>query len=245
MKTDVSIIVPVKDEEKNILILAEEINAAMKKTNLSWECVWVDDGSTDDSLSQIKSLNQADPRHRWVSLAQNFGQSAAMAAGFANALGRILVTLDGDGQNDPADIPALVNRLISDGADMVNGWRKTREDSFIRKISSKIANGFRNRITRENIRDVGCSLRAFRRECVDRVPVFKGMHRFLPTLIRIAGFDKILEMPVNHRPRKLGKTKYGIHNRLWVGLADTVAVYWMQRRMVFPVIKNKSTREED
>lgn len=245
MKTDISIIVPVKDEEKNILILAEEINEAMKKTNLSWECVWVDDGSTDDSLSQIKSLNQAAPHHRWVSLAQNFGQSAAMAVGFANAGGRILVTMDGDGQNDPADIPALVNRLISDGADMVNGWRKTRKDLFIRKISSKIANGFRNRITRENIRDVGCSIRAFRRECVGRVPVFKGMHRFLPTLIRIAGFDKILEMPVNHRPRKRGKTKYGIHNRLWVGLTDTVAVYWMQRRMVFPVIKNERNLEED
>jgi dolichol-phosphate mannosyltransferase len=243
MKTDISIIVPVKDEEKNISVLAGEINAAMEKINLSWECVWVDDGSTDYTLREIKSLNYASPHHHWVSLAKNFGQSAAMAAGFQNASGSLLVTLDGDGQNDPADIPALVNRLISDGADLVNGWRKTREDSIVRKISSKIANAYRNKMTKENIKDVGCSLRAFRRECVEHVPVFKGMHRFLPTLIRIAGFEKIVEMPVNHRPRKQGKTKYGIHNRLWVGLADTVAVYWMQRRMVFPKVGQRSRLE--
>jgi dolichol-phosphate mannosyltransferase len=234
---DISVIVPVKDEEENISILAGEIDAAMAKLNFSWECLWVDDGSTDDTLVKIKEIGKTNPRHRYLSLERNFGQSAAMAAGFKYAHGPILVTLDGDGQNDPADIPMLVNRLISERADMVNGRRKKREDSMIRKLSSRIGNGFRNWATGENVRDVGCSLRAFRRPCVEDVTVFKGMHRFLPTLVRIAGYGRIIEIPVNHRPRERGKTKYGIGNRLWVGLADTLAVRWMQARMVFPKIK--------
>jgi len=123
---------------------------------------------------------------------------------------------------------------------MVNGWRKTRMDSSVRKASSLIANAFRNKMTKDNIKDVGCSIRAFRRECVDNVILFKGMHRFLPTLIRISGYPKIVEMPVNHRPRRFGETKYGIQNRLWVGLADTFAVLWMKHRMAFPKIKEKS-----
>ena len=234
---EISVIVPVKDEVENILILAGEIESAMEKTSFLWECVWVDDGSTDDTLDEIKRLHNRNPRHQFVSLTQNFGQSAAMAVGFKHAAGDILVTLDGDGQNDPADIPLLVNRLISDKADMVNGRRRKREDSMVRKISSRVANGFRNRMTKENVSDVGCSLRAMRKECIEQVPVFKGMHRFLPTLIRMAGYGKIVEVPVNHRPRERGKTKYGIQNRLWVGLGDTFAVRWMQNRMVFPKVK--------
>ncbi len=237
---DISVIVPVKDEDENITLLAGEIDTAMAKMNYSWECLWVDDGSTDDTLSRISKIGETNPRHRYLSLERNFGQSAAMAAGFKHAEGRILVTLDGDGQNDPADIPMLVNRLISENADMVNGRRRKREDSLIRKISSRLGNGFRNWVTGENVRDVGCSLRAFRRPCVEHVPVFKGMHRFLPTLVRIVGYGRIVEISVNHRPRERGQTKYGIGNRLWVGLADTLAVRWMQSRMVFPRIKEDS-----
>ena len=117
---------------------------------------------------------------------------------------------------------------------MVNGWRKKRRDSLVRKLSSRIANGFRNALTGEHIRDVGCALRVFRREPALKVPVFKGMHRFFPTLFRIAGYDRIAEEPVNHRPRLLGETKYGVNNRLWVGIVDTLAVIWMRRRLVFP-----------
>ena len=237
---DISIIVPVKNEEQSIAILASEMDAVMEKTNFIWECIWVDDGSTDQTLTELKDLHQSNPHHQYISLTQNFGQSAAMAAGFLNARGSILVTLDGDGQNDPSDIPPLVNRLISDKADMVSGRRRRREDSVVRKISSRIANGFRNWMTKENVSDVGCSLRAIRKECVEKVPVFKGMHRFLPTLIRISGYHHIVEVAVNHRPRERGKTKYGIQNRLWVGLVDTFAVRWMQNRMVFPKVKEDS-----
>jgi dolichol-phosphate mannosyltransferase len=240
MQKDVSIIIPVKDEEENIPVLAGEIGAAMGKTNFSWECVWVDDGSADTTLERIKTLHHTDSRHRYLSLTRNFGQSAAMMAGFKNAMGNILVTIDGDGQNDPEDIPGMVHRLVADRADMVNGRRKNRQDTLVRKISSRIANAYRNRMTGESVSDVGCSLRAIRRECVEQIILFKGMHRFIPTLVRMSGYTKIIEVPVNHRPRKLGTTKYGIHNRLWVGLADTFAVRWMQNRLVFPNIKEKN-----
>ena len=235
---DITIIIPVKDEAESILQLAKEVSDAMANTQFSWECLWIDDGSTDGTLEQLTRLSKQGTHHRFLSLDKNYGQSAAMAMGFKHARADILVTLDGDGQNDPKDIPALVHQLINQKADMVNGWRKNREDSSVRKFSSRIANGFRNKLTKENVKDVGCSIRAFRRGCVEQVPVFKGMHRFLPTLIRISGYTHIIEIPVNHRPRERGKTKYGIHNRLWVGLYDTFAVCWMQKRMVFPKVKN-------
>jgi dolichol-phosphate mannosyltransferase len=240
MAMDISIIIPVKDEAENVSILAGEVSAAMTQVAYSWECLWVDDGSTDDTPLELKKVCDNSPHHRFISLDRNYGQSAAMFAGFKNGLGRIFVTLDGDGQNDPKDIPMLVNTLLNKKADMVNGWRKNRADTRVRKISSKIGNGFRNKLTGDHVRDVGCSIRAFHRECVENITVFKGMHRFLPTLARISGFSNILEVPVNHRPRERGQTKYGIQNRLWVGLGDTLAVRWMQTRLVFPRVKNHS-----
>ncbi len=243
---ELSIIVPVKDEEENISSLAKEVNDAMASVPYSWECIWVDDGSTDTTLSELEKMNKEDPRHRFVSLSKNYGQSAALCAGFGFARGRLLGTLDGDGQNDPRDLPMLVARLVEENVDMVNGVRQKRRDSIIRKISSKIGNGFRNWLTGESVTDVGCSLRVFKHACAKNIPSFKGMHRFLPTLIRIGGCSTIIEMPVNHRPRKFGETKYGIGNRLWVGIKDTLAVRWMQERMVFadirytsPIQKNK------
>jgi dolichol-phosphate mannosyltransferase len=242
---DLSLLIPAKDEGQNIAPLAAEVDAAMASTPYPWECLWVDDGSTDETLTEIQRLCRTNPCHQFISFDRNYGQSAAMYAGFRRARGRILVTLDGDGQNDPKDIPFMVRRLIDERADMVNGVRQRRQDSTIRKISSRIANGYRNWLTGEQITDVGCSLRAFRHECVADIPPFKGMHRFLPTLVRIRGFSKILEVPVNHRPRIRGQTKYGIHNRLWVGLADTLAVRWMQHRMVFPQVATSSTLKEE
>lgn len=236
--TDVTIVIPVKDEEENVADLAMEINVAIAYMDLSWECIWVDDGSTDATAKILRRLHANDPRHRFIILTQNFGQSAALVVGFENSLGNIIVTLDGDGQNNPADIPRLIEVLQSEGADMVNGIRKKRQDPFLRRLSSKIANGFRNWVTGDRVTDVGCSLRVFRSQCVKRIPLFKGMHRFFPTLVRMQGFTHIIEAPVGHRPRLRGTTKYGIQNRLWVGLADLAAVKWMQRRLVFPEIKS-------
>jgi dolichol-phosphate mannosyltransferase len=237
---DLSVVVPVKDEAESVFPLAREISEALNDRPWQWECLWIDDGSTDDTLAHLVRIRSEDERHHWLALEHNYGQSAALAAGFSAARGRIVVTLDGDGQNDPKGIPPLVERLVSTDAHMVNGWRSHRRDNAVRRLSSSVSNAFRNRVTGERIRDVGCSLRAFRHECVSDVPVFKGMHRFLPTLVRMAGWDRIEEMPVPHRPRRFGETKYGIHNRLWVGLMDTFAVRWMQRRMVRPRIRSSS-----
>lgn len=233
----ISIVVPVYNEEENIAILGSEINDAMAGVPWSWECVWVDDGSSDTTVMGLEKLVASGPaHHRYVLLARNFGQSAAMHAGFRSASAPVIVTIDGDGQNDPADIPGLVERFFETGADLINGVRKKRHDSIVRKISSKIANAFRNWMTSETVTDVGCSLRAFKAEFVRDLPLFKGMHRFLPTLMRLNGCSSIEEIPVNHRPRQRGVSKYGIHNRLWVGLADTFGIKWLKLRWVRPEI---------
>ena len=246
---DVSCVVPVKDEAENVAALAAEIAAAMEPSSRSWECVWVDDGSTDGTGEVLARLCAGDPRHRALRLQRNFGQSAAMAAGFSSARGELFVTLDGDGQNDPRDVPGMIALLLDRDADVVNGWRQAREDSLVRRLSSRVANRFRNWLTGEDVRDVGCSLRVFRRDAVRHLFVFRGMHRFLPTLARLNGAARILEVPVHHRPRLRGKTKYGINNRLWVGLADTFAVHWLQRRAVNaavarPALAQQPAREE-
>ncbi len=233
----VTFVVPVKDEVDNVGTLAAEISAAMADSTRSWECVWVDDGSTDGTGSALERVAAEDPRHRLVSLGRNCGQSTAMAVGFSRARGELLVTLDGDGQNDPRDVPRMIELLVDSGADVVNGWRRTREDGLVRRISSRVANGFRNWLTDEQVRDVGCSLRVMRREAVRHLFVFRGMHRFLPTLARLNGAERILEVPVHHRPRLRGTTKYGIHNRLWVALADAFAVRWLQARSVDPGLR--------
>jgi dolichol-phosphate mannosyltransferase len=233
---EISVIVPVMNEAESIPALAGEIERALAPQGRPWECVWVNDGSTDGSGAVLDRLAAASPVHRIVHLDGNFGQSAALAAGFGVARGALFCTLDGDGQNDPADLPALLRALQEQGVDVMNGVRARRQDSWLRKVSSRVANGFRNRVTHEQVRDVGCSIRAFRRECAQGLVVFRGMHRFLPTLMRMRGF-RIAEMPVSHRPRVRGTTKYGISNRLWVGLGDTLAVRWMQSRLVWPRVR--------
>ncbi len=233
---ELSVIVPVRNEEESIGELAREIERALDGAGIAWECLWINDGSDDGTAAVIDGLGSC---HRRIDHRRSFGQSAALASGFRTARAGLLATLDGDGQNDPADLPGMLRRLESEGLDMVNGWRETRRDHWLRLLSSRIANGYRNLLTGEKIRDVGCAIRVFRREAALRVPVFKGMHRFFPTLFRIAGYDRIVEMPVQHRPRTKGTTKYGIHNRLWVGIVDTLAVIWMRYRLVFPEIKEK------
>ncbi len=227
--TDVSIVVPVKDEAESIEALAKEVSAAMNRQPWSWECLWIDDGSTDATLSILKRIAETDPHHRYITFERNAGQSAAFCAGFKDARGDVIATVDGDGQNDPADIPALVELVRSGKTDMANGYRAKREDGVVRKIASRVANTARNWITGKTVRDVGCSTRAFRRECVADLPHFAGMHRFLPTLVAMQG-GSISELPVSHRPRLRGKSKYSINNRLWVGLFDLFGVYWLRRR---------------
>ncbi|HME69642.1 MAG TPA: glycosyltransferase family 2 protein [Myxococcota bacterium] len=222
-----SIVIPVHDEVENLDELYQELSEALKSLEDGAEIILVDDGSRDGSLAKIRELAARDPRVRAVALAGNQGQTAALEAGFGKVRGEITVTLDADLQNDPADIPRLLALL--DRADVVNGIRTERHDSWVRKLSSRVGNGFRNWMTAESVTDVGCSLRAMRTSYLRRVKLFRGMHRFLPTLLRIEG-ARLVEIPVAHRPRRHGRSKYGIGNRLFVGLVDVFAVRWMQRR---------------
>jgi glycosyltransferase involved in cell wall biosynthesis len=227
----ISVVIPIKDEVDTIPVLAGEIDSAMAGVKTAWECIWIDDGSTDGSLRALETLAAERERHRYISFARNAGQSAALFEGFKAARGDIIVTLDGDGQNDPGDIPELIRLLDSRKVDLVNGYRQKRRDVLVRKLSSGIGNWFRNLITGRTVRDVGCSTRAFRKPCAALLPPFKGMHRFLPTLMALHGY-RYIEVPVNHRPRRFGKTKYNINNRLWVGLFDLIGVFWFRRRSI-------------
>ena len=224
---EVSLVVPVYNERESLRILVEEIERAL--AGRGYEIVAVDDGSSDGSLDELKTLKRDHPELHIVALAANAGQTAAFAAGFRVARGRVVVTLDADLQNDPADIPALVAELARSGATAVAGYRVDRRDSGWKRLQSRIANGVRNRLNRETIRDTGCSLKAFRADALRELALFNGMHRFLPTLIRMQG-GSVREVPVRHRPRRYGKTKYGMWNRVFRGLADALAVRWMQRR---------------
>ena len=224
-----SLVIPIKDEEENILALAGEVNTALEDAGWNWECLWIDDGSTDKSLEILISLANKNSHHRFISFAENAGQSAAFHAGFHNAAGRIIATIDGDRQNDPADIVRVTEKILNEDWDMVNGYRAERQDNWIRKIVSKIGNGVRNAVTGKTVRDVGCSTRAFKRECVQELPRFKGMHRFLPTFVSMLGY-RITEIPVNHRQRLEGKSKYTTWNRMWVGIADVLGVLWLRKR---------------
>jgi dolichol-phosphate mannosyltransferase len=229
---DVSLVIPVHNEEENLPILAAEIAAALAGLGRSYEVLWIDDGSTDGSLEALGRIAARDPRARVLRLARSAGQSAALAAGFRSARGEIVVTLDADLQNDPGDIPRLLAEIAAPpGWDLVSGVRTRRRDNWVRRLSSGVANGVRNWATGEHVTDVGCSLKAYRAEYLRRVPMFQGMHRFLPTLVRLDG-ARIREVPVNHRPRLHGKTKYSISNRLFRSLADLFAVRWMERRWI-------------
>ena len=222
-----SVVVPVYDEADNIEPLHREIDAALATWEGRVEFIYVDDGSRDGSGERLLELAKRDQRVRVIRFDGNHGQSAALDAGFRAVEGEFTVTLDADLQNDPADIPRMLEVL--DRADVVNGVRMGRRDSLVRKISSRIANGFRNWITRESVTDVGCSLRVMRSSYLRKVKLYRGMHRFLPTLLRMEGAT-VIEVPVSHRIRRHGVSKYGISNRLLVGIVDVFAVCWMQSR---------------
>lgn len=216
--------------------MARQIEDVLSTRTLEWEVLWVDDGSEDGSLEALKTLAAPGSRHRYLSFDHNYGQSAALLAGFQDARGSVVATMDADLQNDPRDLPRLLDELDAWDVEMVNGVRARRRDGWLRKVSSKIANGFRNWLTDEEVTDVGCSLRVVRREFVQDLPPFRGMHRFLPTLVRMQG-GRVREVPVHHRPRVHGETKYGVHNRLWVGLRDAFGVRWLKARWVRPRVE--------
>ncbi|HEY8849736.1 MAG TPA: glycosyltransferase family 2 protein [Thermoanaerobaculia bacterium] len=239
MTPDLSVVFPVFNEEENIPILLDEIAGALRGTPWLYEMVAVDDGSVDRSLQVLRDSRRKHPDLRVLTFEKNSGQTAALDAGWRAARGRWIVSLDADLQNDPSDIPKMMRTLEESGADMVIGVRVNRQDTWARKIQSRIGNGVRNWITRDRITDTGCSLKLVRREAVERVRLFTGMHRFLPTLVRMQGY-KVVEMPVNHRPRKFGVSKYGAMNRAMRGLADCFAVRWMGKRML-----NYKVKEEE
>jgi glycosyltransferase involved in cell wall biosynthesis len=228
---DLSVVFPVYNEEENIPILLREIAAALEGRGWTYEIVAVDDGSTDRSLDVLRGSRAEYPMLRVLAFEKNSGQTAALDAAWHAARGRLVVSLDADLQNDPADIPAMVRKLEESQSDMIIGVRVNRQDTWSRRMQSRIGNGVRNWITGDRITDTGCSLKMVKREAVDRVRLFTGMHRFLPTLIRYAGY-KVVEMPVNHRARRFGVSKYGAMNRAFRGLVDCLAVRWMGRRML-------------
>jgi len=223
---DISLVIPVYNEEESLPILMKEIDNAMVLYK-NYEVIFIDDGSSDQSLSTLIRLKEEYPKIRVLKLKGRYGQTSAMDAGFRKARGKVVVTMDADLQNDPADIYKLISEL--DGYDMVIGWRFDRKDRWIKKISSRIANAVRNRLTGEDIKDVGCTLKAYKKEFLERVKLYNGMHRFLPTLFKMEG-ARIKEVKVSHRPRRFGKSKYNIRNRLFSSIYDLFAVRWMKRR---------------
>lgn len=236
-KPEISIVVPVFNEEKNLPILISQIAEVMAVLGRKYEIIFVDDGSADNSFGVINDLTKEYMEVRYIRFKTNSGQSAAFDAGFKKAIGEIIVTLDSDLQNDPKDIPKLLSYMPQ--YDVVCGWRTGRQDSLVKKISSKIANKIRNLLIKDNIHDTGCSLKAYKKEWLDKIRLYNGMHRFLPALLCMEG-ARILEVKVNHNPRRYGRSKYNIRNRLFVGLYDLLAVRWMQKRKLNYEITERS-----
>ncbi|OCL28065.1 glycosyl transferase [Orenia metallireducens] len=235
-KVDLSVVAPVYNEYGNLRPLTEKIIQAIANVVESFEIIYIDDGSVDGSSELLDHLAEEYEEVKVYHFTENNGQTAAFAAAFDKAEGRLVATLDADLQVDPVDILKLLTKI--EDYDLVCGVRVDREDTVIKKISSKVGNGVRNWLTNEKIVDTGCPLKLFRSEVVKDYNLFEGMHRFFPTLAKMKGYS-VIEIPVNHYPRYEGKSKYGITNRLWAGLKDTLAVRWMQKRQINYRIKGE------
>ena len=219
---NVSVVVPLYNEEQSVAMLQRELADAL--TGVNYEIIFVDDGSQDETVVRIA----ADPRTRVLRFEKNAGQSAAIFAGLKAVRSEVAVLIDGDLQNDPADIPRLLAE-ISRGADLVCGYRAQRKDTLLKRITSRVANFVRSRFTRDGVRDTGCTLKAMRRDCIGALVPFKGMHRFIPALLKGAGY-RLVEIPVNHRPRGFGQSKYGLGNRAFRATIDMFGVRWLLSR---------------
>lgn len=233
-----SVVVPVRNEEDNVLPLVTEIHQALEG-RVDFEVIYVDDGSSDGTAAALGRARARYPRLRTLTHAQSCGQSAALRTGILAARGEWIATLDGDCQNDPADVPKLL--AVRDdpgrpaGLQLVAGYRRKRQDSWLKRMSSRIANGVRAGLLGDRTPDTGCGLKLISREAYLELPFFDHMHRFLPALVQRNG-GATISVEVNHRPRMRGRSNYGVHNRLWVGLVDLVGVMWLQRRMKRPVV---------
>lgn len=230
-QTYLSVVAPAHNEAQNVGKLIDEVAAVASGLQGPWEVIIVDDGSTDETASVLRARMKDCPQLRVLSMKQRSGQTAAVEAGLRVARGRFVAMMDADLQNDPADLPAMLERLARNECDMVNGWRRDRHDPWIRLVSTRVANRVRNWLTHETIRDSACGLKVFKRECLPPLKFYNGMHRFLPTLVKMEGF-RVIEVPVHHRPRSAGKAKYGVLNRVFRALRDAFAVRWMQSRTV-------------
>jgi dolichol-phosphate mannosyltransferase len=228
---DFSVVVPLYNEAENVPGLQAELRAALEGRH--YELLLVDDGSTDGTAERVETGGNV----RLLRFVRNAGQSAALLAGMRQAAAPLIVLLDGDLQNDPADIPRLLEE-IARGADLVCGYRRKRQDSGMKKMTSRVANFVRSRFVGDGVRDTGCTLKALRRECLEALVPFKGVHRFLPALIKSAGF-RVVEIPVNHRPRRFGSSKYGLGNRAVRATVDMIGVRWLQSRRLDYVLRDQ------
>lgn len=226
---ELSVVVPVYNEIDGLDALVERVRGALDPAALDWELVLIDDGSTDGSGEKVDALSAVDERIRALHFVANSGQTAGLDAGFKNARGRYISLLDADLQTFPEDLPMLLETLETEGLDAVVGIRADRKDTGWKRFSSWFANGVRNRLTREDIVDTGCPIKVFRAEAVRSLKLFTGMHRFLPTLLRMEGFS-VRQVPVRHAARVTGTSKYGTLDRAFTGLRDALAVRWMQDR---------------
>lgn len=234
---ELSVVVPVHNEAENAAPLLAEIGAALDGV-VDYEVLFVDDGSTDETPRRLAEAARSCPRLRVLRHARRFGQSAAIRTGVQAARAPWVATLDGDGQNDPADVPRLLELVRSDGlrrTELVIGQRVMRHDSFVRRVSSRIANGVRARLLRDATVDTGCGLKLFARDAFLALPFFDHMHRFLPALFMRRG-SQVRSVPVRHRPRRSGRSHYGVGNRLWIGIVDLFGVLWLLRRMTNPEV---------
>jgi glycosyltransferase involved in cell wall biosynthesis len=228
-QASLSVVIPVYNEEGNVQPLVERLVSVLSGWPGGAEILFIDDGSTDRTLELLKRAQESHPQIRVGHFKRNLGQTAAIEAGFRLAQGEAVVTLDGDLQNDPAEIPRLAGMLKD--WDVVCGVRVRRRDGPWKRFSSRVANGFRNWVTGDNIVDTGCTLKAYRREAVRNLELYNGMHRFLPTLLKMRGC-RVTQVPVDHHPRTAGKTKYGTWGRLTKGLGDVWAIRWMEKNRI-------------
>jgi dolichol-phosphate mannosyltransferase len=233
-RPNLSICVPVYDEAENLPLLHEAIANVIDRAGIDAELILVDDGSRDGSWEQIEKLVARDPRVRGIKLAFNCGETAASDAGLRAARGRYVMTMDADLQNDPKDIPAFLEAIGRSDIDCVCGTRvasRGKGDDFVRVASSRIANWVRNKLSDEQISDAGCTYRCFKRECVDKLKLYRGLHRFIPTLLKMEGYT-VTEIPVSNNPRLHGESKYGVWNRLFKSFRDLLAIRWMKSRLL-------------